>query len=111
LILVEAEDRLAPANEDRAADQVRLLHHEIDRLFLRPWQWPLLEHRTAGADEVEKPVSIDVALEKRAIGRIAIDVVLFDADVLLLQKTSGVAARRSRRFPVEDGLRHPDILA
>jgi hypothetical protein len=47
-----------------------------------------------------------VFFEKGAIRRITIDVVLLDVDLVLLQKTSGVAARRSGGLPVEEWLRH-----
>jgi hypothetical protein len=53
---------------------------------------------------------IDVPLEKRPVGRIPVDVTFFDVDPLLRQKTSGVAAGRSRGFPEEDRLRHRVIL-
>jgi hypothetical protein len=111
LVLVEPEDHLAAANQDRTPDQVRLRHHQIDRLLLRPRQRTLFEHRAAGADEVEKPFRVDVLLEKRPIRWMTIDVLLVDVEVSLLQKTSGVTAGRSRRFPVEDRLWHADILA
>jgi hypothetical protein len=57
-----------------------------------------------------------VLLEKRAVGRVAIDVPLLDGDALLLQITSGVAAGRSRRLPEKGRLGHapfylPDRLA
>jgi 7-carboxy-7-deazaguanine synthase len=45
-------------------------------------------------------------LEERAGGRFLVDVVLFDTDVTLLQKTSGVAAGSSGGFPIENRTRH-----
>jgi hypothetical protein len=87
-----------------------LLHHEVDRLLLRPGQGPLLEHGTAGADEIQKPFRVDVPFEERAIGRIAVDVAFFDVDAELVQITSGIAAGRSSRFPVKRRLRHAGIL-
>jgi hypothetical protein len=51
-----------------------------------------------------------VLLEKRAIRRIPVDVTFFDVDLLLLQKTSGVSARRSRRLEIEDWLGHGHIV-
>jgi hypothetical protein len=51
-----------------------------------------------------------VLLEKRAIRGISVDVTFFDVDLLLLQKTSGVSARRSRGFEVEDWLGHGRIV-
>jgi hypothetical protein len=110
LVLVEPEDQLRAPDEDRALDQVRLLHHEVDRLFLRRRQGPLLEHGTAGAHELQKPLRVDVPFEERAIGRIAIDVAFFDVDAELVQITSGIAAGRSSRLPVKRGLRHAGIL-
>jgi hypothetical protein len=51
-----------------------------------------------------------VLLEKGAVRRMAVDVAFLDVDSLLLQKTSGVAAGRSRGFPEEDRLGHGVIL-
>ena len=101
-LLVEPEGRLRAADENRPPDEVRLLHHQVDRLFLRLRQRPFLEDRAARADEVEEPLLVDMLLEERAIGRVPADVALLDVEVLLLQKTSGVAARRSGGLPVEE---------
>src|SRR5262245_7822365 len=109
--LVEPEDHRPAADEDGTPDQIRLLHHEIDRFLLRARKRTLLEDRTARAHVVEKPCAVDMALEKRAIRGIAIDVVLVDLDVMLLQKPSGVAAGRSGGLPVEERLRHADIVS
>jgi hypothetical protein len=108
---VEAERHLRAADENRPFDEVGLFHHQIDRLLLRLRQRPLLEHRAAGADVIQEPIGIDVLFEKRAVRRFAGDVALLDVDVMLLQKTSGVAARRSGGLPVEERLRHDLILA
>jgi hypothetical protein len=70
----------------------------------------MLEYGTACAHEVEKATGIDVALEKRPIRRIAVDVALFDLNTELVQITSGIAARRSGRFPVKRSLQHARIL-
>jgi hypothetical protein len=51
-----------------------------------------------------------VPFEKRAIGRIAVDVAFFDVDAELVQITSGIAAGGSSRFPVKSRLRHAGIL-
>jgi hypothetical protein len=53
---------------------------------------------------------VDVLLEERAVWRVPIDVALLDLYVMLLQKTSGVAAGRSRGLPEECGLRHTGIV-
>jgi hypothetical protein len=53
---------------------------------------------------------VDVPFEKRTIRRILVDVALLDVDLLLLQKTSGVTAGRSSRFPVKRWFRHRGIL-
>jgi hypothetical protein len=71
----------------------------------------LLEHRAARADEIEEPILIDVLFQEGPLGRIAVDIALFDLDAVLLQITSGVAARRSRRLPEEGRLRHAPILS
>jgi len=110
LSLVEAEDGPGPADEDGPFDQIRLGHHEVDRFLLRRRQRTRLEGGAAPAHEIEKVVLVDVPLEERAIGWLFVDVAFFDADTLLLQITSGVAAGGSSRFPVEDGLRHEVIL-
>src|SRR3954471_23040705 len=106
LILVEAEDDRRPLDHDRPADQVRILHHHRDRLPLRGRQRPLLEHRAAGADEIEESISVDVLLEELPRWRLLVDVDLIDLDAGCIQKTSGILAGRSRRFGVERRLRH-----
>jgi hypothetical protein len=55
-------------------------------------------------------LGIDVLLEKRAVRRILVDVAFLDVNLLLLQKTSGVVAGRSRGFEVEDWLGHGRIV-
>jgi hypothetical protein len=107
---VEPEYDFRATYQNGPADEVRLVHHHVDGLFLRFRQRPLLENRTARADEVEKPRVVDVLLEERSVWRSPVDVALVYIDVLLLQITSGVAAGRSRRFPIEDRLRHGFIL-
>jgi len=87
-----------------------LLHHQVNGFLLRLGQWPLLEDGAPGADEIQKALRVDVFLEKSARRRILVDVVFFDVDVVLLQKTSGVAARGSGWFPVEEWPGHPRIL-
>jgi hypothetical protein len=66
----------------------------------------LLEHGTPGAHEIEEALFVDVSLEKLTTGRIGVDVELGGVDVMLFQKTSGVAAGRSGRFPVKSDARH-----
>jgi hypothetical protein len=66
----------------------------------------LLEHGTPGAHEIEEAFFVDVSLEKLTTGRIAVDVDLGGVDVMLFQKTSGVAAGRSGRFPIKRDARH-----
>jgi 7-carboxy-7-deazaguanine synthase len=51
-----------------------------------------------------------VPFQEGPVRRVLVDVALVDVDALLLQKTSGVAAGRSRRFPEEGGLGHRLIL-
>jgi hypothetical protein len=50
-------------------------------------------------------------LEKRPVRRGLVDVAFLDVDLLLLQKTSGVSARRSRGLEVEDWLGHDRIVS
>ncbi|HJR57992.1 MAG TPA: hypothetical protein VJ813_01285 [Vicinamibacterales bacterium] len=110
LLFVKAKNDLRAADEDRTLDQVGLRHHQVDRLLFRFRQRARLEDRAAPADEVEEVVGTDVLLQKRTVRRVPVDVALFDADALLLQITSGVAARRSSRLPEEGGLGHGVIL-
>jgi hypothetical protein len=51
-------------------------------------------------------VGLDVLLEPLTRRRLAVDIDLADVDAMLVQKTSGVLARRSRRLRVEGRLRH-----
>jgi hypothetical protein len=109
-VFVESKRDLRSVDQDGPADEVWLLHHQIDRFLLRFRQGPLLEHRASSAHEVEEPAGIDVLLEKRPRRRFLVDVMLFNVDVLLVQITSGVAARGSGRFPIENRSRHGRIL-
>jgi hypothetical protein len=109
-IPVEPEGHLRALDQNRPLDEVWLLHHQVDRLFLGLRQRPRFEHRAPRADEIEEAVGVDMLLEKRAIGRVLVDVPFFDVDLLLLQKTSGVSAGRSRGLEVEDRLGHIDIV-
>jgi hypothetical protein len=104
--LIEAEDYLRALDQDRAADQIRIRHHQLDRFLLRFRQRPLLEDRTARADVVEKVIRLDVLLEKLARGRLLVDVDLLNLDAVRIQKTSGVLARGSGGFRVKGRLRH-----
>src|SRR5688572_9231027 len=110
LHLVEAEHGLRSADQNRTPDEIRLLHHQVDGFLLRLRQGARLEDRAPFADVVQEVLLVDVLFEKCAVGRILVDVPLLDVDPLLLQKTSGVAAGRSRGFPVE-GWRHRPILS
>jgi hypothetical protein len=109
-LLVEPEYGARAPDQDRPLDQVRLLHHQVDGFLLRPGQGACLEDGAAGAHEVEEVVRVDVALEKRPIRRITIDIPLFDIDLQLLQKTSGVSAGGSSRLPVQNRFGHPGII-
>ena len=109
-VLVEAERHRPAGDEDRPPDQIGLRHHQIDCFLFGLRQRPLLEHGTPRADEIQEPIRFDVLLETRSIGRIAIDVTLLDVELQLLQKTSGVAARRSGRLQIEQWFRHRAIL-
>jgi hypothetical protein len=106
LVFVEAERHLRATDEDRAFDEVGLLHHQVDGVFLRLRQRTRLEDRAARADELQEAILVDVLLEERPVGRGLVDVAFLDVDLLLLQKTSGVAAGRSRGFEIEHGLGH-----
>jgi hypothetical protein len=108
--LVEPEYHFLPADQHRPSDEVRLFDHHVDGFSLRLRQRTAFEDRAAGADEIQEPVLVDVALQKRAIRRCPVDIPLLDVNLVLLQKTSGVTACGSRGFPVEDWLRHELIL-
>jgi len=97
-------------DQNRAPDEIWLLHHQVDGFLLRSRKRSLLEHRAASADEVQKPIRIDVLLEERSRRRFLVDVVFFNVNVLLVQITSGVATRGSGRLPVENRGRHARIL-
>jgi hypothetical protein len=51
-----------------------------------------------------------MALQERTIRRLLVDIAFDEFDPLRIQKTSGVAAGRSRGLPVEDWFGHPSIL-
>ena len=109
-LLVEPEQDFRAAHEDGAADQIRVFHHQVDRLALRFRQRPLLEDRAARADEVEETVGVDVLLKEGSIRRRFVDVDLLDVDLLLVQETPGVLAGRSGGLGVEGRLGHPEIV-
>ena len=106
MLLVEAERDLRALDQDRPPDQVRVLHHQIDRFLLRLRQSPLLEHRASRAHEIEEAARVDVLLEEFARRRILVDVDLLNVDTCLVQKTSGVLAGGSGRLRVESRLGH-----
>jgi hypothetical protein len=110
-LFVEPEDRAILQHEDWPFDQVRLLEHQRDGLPLRRGQRALPEHGAAPADVLAEVRLVDVLFEKRARRRRPVDVPLLDFDPAPCQMTSGVLARGSGRLPVEDRLRHKDILA
>jgi len=51
-----------------------------------------------------------VPFEERAVRRCLVDVALVERDAQLGQITSGVPARRSRGFAVEDGCAHRRLV-
>ena len=110
LILVEAKNRLRAFDEDGASNEVRVLHHQIDRFLLRLRQRPLLPDGAARADELEEALRIDVPFEELARRRLLVDVDVLDLDAGLRQRTSGVLARGSGGLPVERRFRHGTIV-
>ena len=110
LFLVEPEHDFRSFDENRPPDQVRVLDHHRDRLALGGRQRPLLEHRAAGADEIEEPIGVDVLLEKLPRRWFLVDVDLVDVDAGRIQKTSGILAGRSGRFRIEGRLGHRDKI-
>ena len=110
LVLVEAEDHFRPLDHDRPPDQIGILHHHRDGFLLRLRQRPLLEHRAAGADEIEEPIGVDVLLEEFARRRFLVDVDLMNLNAGRIQKTSGILAGRSSGFGVKRRLRHGDKI-
>jgi hypothetical protein len=106
LTLIESKHDFRSLDQDRTPDQIRILHHQVDRFLLRLRQRPLLPDRAARADEIEEPVRVDVPFEELARRRLLVDVDFVDVDARLCQSTSGVLARGSRRFPVELRFRH-----
>ena len=75
-LLVEPEDDPGAFDQDGTPNQVRVLHHQRDRFLFRRGQRAFLEHRTARADEIEEPFSVDVLLEELARRRFLVDVEL-----------------------------------
>src|SRR5258708_1101014 len=106
-VLYDSERHLLAAYQNRPADRIRVLHHEIDRFLLRLRQRPFLEHRTTRAHKVEEAIRLDVLLEERARRRLLVDVELMNVDPRCVQKTSGILAGRSSGFRVERRFRHP----
>jgi hypothetical protein len=106
VVLVEAENDFRSFDQNRAPDQVGVLHHQVDGFLLGARQWSLLEDRAALADEIEEVLGVDMTFEKFPWRWFAIDVELVNFNAGSFQKTSGVAAGRSTRFPVKGGLRH-----
>jgi hypothetical protein len=107
---VEPERHFRAPDENRAPDQIGILHHQVDRLLPGLRKRPLLEDRAAGADEVEEPFRVDVLLEKRAIRRRLVDIDLFDRDPLLIQVTPGILTGGSGGFRVEGRFGHQEIV-
>jgi hypothetical protein len=106
LLLVEPEQDARPGDEDRSPDETGLLEHQVERLFLRRGQRAFLEDRAALAEEIRQAAPVDVRLEELARRRVLEDVPELDVDADLLQKTSGVSARRSGGLAEERGLAH-----
>ena len=109
-LLVEAEDDLRPLDQDRPLDQVRVLHHQVDRFLLRPRQRPLLEDRAARADEIEKCSGSMCFSRNSRSGGVLLMSICSTVDALLVQETSGVLAGRSGGFGVEGGAGHGAIV-
>ena len=105
-VLVEPEDHLRALDQNRSADEIWILHHQVDGFLLRPGQRTFLPHRTARADVVQEAFPVDMLLEPLARGWLLVDVDLADLDVCRVQKTSGVLAGRSRGLGVEGRLGH-----
>src|SRR5688500_1929713 len=70
------------------------------------WRQSLLGHGAAMAKEVKEVLFVHMPFEESSIRRVLVDVTFIDIHALLLQKTSGVTARCSSRFPEESGLWH-----
>ena len=103
-VLVEPEDHLRPSDEYRPPDEIWILDHEVDRFLLRFWQRPLLENGTSCADEIHEACRIDMALQEVTRRRLLVDVYFLNVHAGLVQKTSGILARRSGRLCIERGL-------
>ena len=108
--LVEAKNRPGAFDEDGASNEVRVLHHQIDRFLLRLRQRTLLPHGAARADEIEEAFRVDVLLQEFARRRLLVDVDFVDLDAGLRQNTSGVLARGSGGLPVKRRFRHGTIV-
>src|SRR5438067_2220568 len=106
LLPVEPEDYSRALDQNRPANQVRVLHHQVDRFLLRLRQRALFPHRAARAHVVEEAPRVDVFLEELARRRLLVDVHLADVHAGRVQKTSGVLARGSGGLPEERRFRH-----
>ena len=105
-LFVEPEHDLRALDEDRPADEIRILHHQRDRVLLRLRQRPLLEDRAPRAHEIEEPARVDVLFEELPRRRCLVDIDLVDVESFCVQKTSGVLAGRSGEFRIEGRFRH-----
>ncbi len=71
-LLVEAEDYGGSLDDNWPPDEIGVLHHQVDRLFLRSRQPLLFEDRAARADVLQEASRIDVLFEERARRRLVI---------------------------------------
>ncbi|HVS32148.1 MAG TPA: hypothetical protein VMS98_11910 [Thermoanaerobaculia bacterium] len=96
-----------PADEQqRAPDEVRLFHHQVDGLPLRQFaraEVPLFVRRAAGVDEVFQMRLVDELLEKLPRGWLPGQIVFDELDALTFQVGDGLTAARSGRFEVDLG--------
>jgi hypothetical protein len=106
LVLVEAEHNVAALDQNGTPNQVRVLHHQVDGLFLGFRQRPFLPDGATRADEVEKAGRIDVLFEEVPRRGFLVDVELVNLEPRLVQITSGILAGGSRRLGVEGRLCH-----
>ena len=105
-----AEDRFVFSEDERASNQIRLFHHQIDRFFLRQLrdvEIALFECGAALVDEVFEMRFIDQLLEQLARRRLFGEIVFHQFDVLTFQVSNRIAAARSTRLEIDvDALCH-----
>lgn len=92
------------ADDDRAADEIGILEHQIDGLLLRQLARAEVALFVSGAAPVEEVVGarlVDQLLEQLARRRLLGEIVLVQIDALLLEVGDRLPAARSTRLEID----------